>query len=160
MSKSYSYYFPPSPGPVFKISMVLQLLWQQKVETGVITTRALGSLLCAMPLEKVTRRSYNIWSSALRSLSPGRKKKKKQMQGKKACPRLPEEAGTEARPLSYQELQARKIPQSRQAEHKRETHHREEMFSHKSNFLQFVFQQQIRFQFLMPLFKSDPLPFD
>lgn len=75
MSKSYSYYFPPSPGPVFKISMVLQLLWQQKVETGVITTRALGSLLCTMPLEKVTRRSYNIWSSALRSLSPGRKKK-------------------------------------------------------------------------------------
>lgn len=85
MSKSYSYYFPPSPGPVFKISVVLQLLWQQKVETGVITTRALGSLLCAMPLEKVTRRSYNIWSSALRSLSPGRKKKKTDA-GKESLP--------------------------------------------------------------------------
>lgn len=75
MSKSYSHYFPPSPGPVFKISMVLQPLWRQKVETGVIPTRALGSLLCTMPLEKVTHRSYKIWSSALRSLSPrGRKK--------------------------------------------------------------------------------------
>lgn len=34
------------------------------------------------------------------------------------------------------------------------------MFSHKSNFLQFVFQQQICFQFQMPLFKNDLLPFE
>lgn len=66
------------------------------------------------------------------------------------------ELGTEASP--YQEIP--EIPWLDQAEHKRETHWGEEMFSHKSNFLQFVFQQQICFQFQMPLFKNDLLPFD
>lgn len=84
MSKNYSYYIPPSSGPGFKITVVLQPLWRQKVETGVITTRALGSLLCTMPLEKVTCRSYSFRSSALRSLSPRRNKKERDRERKLA----------------------------------------------------------------------------
>lgn len=87
MSKNYFYYIPPSPRPGFKIYVVLQPLWRQKVETGVITTRALGSLLCTMPLEKVTCRSYSIGSSALRSLSPRREKKEREREiGKESLP--------------------------------------------------------------------------
>ena len=65
----------------------------------------------------------------------------------------------EQKPVPYQEVPvASEIPWSEQAEHKRETHWGEEIFSHKSNFLQFVFQQQVCFQFRMPLFKTDLLP--
>lgn len=111
MSKRYSYYFPPSPGPVFKISVVLQPLWGQKVETGVITTRALGSLLCTMPLEKVTHRSYNIWSSALRSLSPGRgKKKKNRCRGKKSLPQATREGWNRSQTLLLSGTPGRQNP--------------------------------------------------
>lgn len=122
--------------------------------------KLLWLLLCAMPclqkshlqtLRHLTEFGFKVIIS---------QERKNRCREEEPCLRRPQGGWNRSQTPSYQELQALKIPQSRRAEHKRETHHGEEMFSHKSNFLQFVFQQQIHFQFQMPLFKSDRLPFD